>query len=685
MLTQEQIKQFKIRARAKGFTEEQIAQEVARKQQELTRLSLQKKNTVDTAPVVTDTTPVKEKRSLGGLAKNAVQDVVDFAINTPIQTAKSLAGAGYEGARAIDIALNKNKTDEKTLKRTSRKNPFIDTNALPSSQGEVFGGILKNIGRTLGLTQDESGRIVFNFDTAVQSAYEKPVTTALLAKDALSLVKKPKVSTTGKVGRVVEDQGGKLREGVLNPQTKGASPFVSEEMSVLKKVQAKLGLKGSARAQLEQLPELFRKSQKEIKSLLKKSKKTEGGKLSDEFLKQIDEANYGLDDPQFAKAVESEMNVLKKLDGGSALEQYSALEKYRNLLKSTRRKIDRGTTLLPKEEARLSAFNALKTSIDTVSPEVRALNTLQNQMYNISEGLLKSSKKKGIGIGPAKLPSEVSQNLQDWAGRLLTKEKTKLGASDLNKSTFLKDKIGIGTGKTGLSMAGTGALQVQGQNQEVQQPATTVQDNTASIINDNNANQNFQDNTSISHPIFGNMTKQQLLEEAFRSGLNSKQLDEVAGIYDRFAPAGGTVSEDTMKVANDLRKEYISETKNNNFRDITNSYKKVTTAPDTPAGDVSIIFAYMKMLDPSSVVREGEFATAEQTAGIPERIVNAYNKALKGKRLSDKQRKGYIEASKSVYDGYKTSQQDIDNYYTELAKKYGVDASLLGIGTIKAQ
>jgi len=34
----------------------------------------------------------------------------------------------------------------------------------------------------------------------------------------------------------------------------------------------------------------------------------------------------------------------------------------------------------------------------------------------------------------------------------------------------------------------------------------------------------------------------------------------------------------------------------------------------------------MKILDPGSVVREGEFATAQNSAGIPERIRAKYNR-----------------------------------------------------------
>jgi hypothetical protein len=93
----------------------------------------------------------------------------------------------------------------------------------------------------------------------------------------------------------------------------------------------------------------------------------------------------------------------------------------------------------------------------------------------------------------------------------------------------------------------------------------------------------------------------------------------------------------------------------------------------------------MKMLDPTSVVREGEFATAEQTAGIPQQIVNQYNKALKGKRLSKEQRQGYIKESQRVFQTYQQRQAPIDAYYQGLAQRYGIDPSLVGVGLYSGQ
>lgn len=717
MPTTQQVQQFRQWAISKGYNESQINQEIARKTQEEAKQQIYSNQKSDTQPVSDlptqiTSTQINQPKSFGGLLKNAGQDVVDFAVNAPVQTVKNFGALGFEIGRAgVTRRINK-KSDEllkviqqlKSETNPAKKQVLIQRSRQISSEleqlnqpkqaqqenplytnigtvSEIGKGILKNLGKMVGLTKDESGKIVFDLNTALQSAYEKPVTTALVAKDAYSLVKRPgaEASAISKAPGKLEKVGTQIRSGVLNPKT-SVSPFASEEAASLQTLQKKLGLEGSSQAQLEQLPSIFRKSTKEIESYLSKAKVTKKGILADEFAKEIDSANYTIDDPQFSRSIATEQKIIDGLDGKSAIEQYRMLEKYRSLLKSTRKKIEKGTTLLPKEEARLATFNAIKSSIDSVSPEVRQLNTLQNQIYNLSEGLIKSSKQKGIGVGPLRLPTRTSQALQDTAGRIL-QGTTGVKQAIVSKIPSINTQPGLGT-----AMAGIGSVNSQQPSQsmdnQVQNTETQPQQDIQANDNIDNVQSDSQVDTSI-HPIFGNLSKQQVLLDAFQKGLNGKQLDEIAGIYDKFAPIQATVSEDTQKVANDLRKEYISETKNNNFREITNSYKKVLSTPNTPAGDVSLVFAYMKMLDPGSVVREGEFATAQNTAGIPDRIVNAYNRAVSGKRLSEQQRAGFIEASKSLYNGYKSSQDDIDKQYTDLAKRYGIDPSLLGIGTIQ--
>ena len=57
--------------------------------------------------------------------------------------------------------------------------------------------------------------------------------------------------------------------------------------------------------------------------------------------------------------------------------------------------------------------------------------------------------------------------------------------------------------------------------------------------------------------------------------------------------------------------------------------QKETDKP-SPASDMALIFGFMKLLDPTSTVREGEYATVQNATGIPGRVTNAYNNAIDG-------------------------------------------------------
>lgn len=94
--------------------------------------------------------------------------------------------------------------------------------------------------------------------------------------------------------------------------------------------------------------------------------------------------------------------------------------------------------------------------------------------------------------------------------------------------------------------------------------------------------------------------------------------------------------------------------------------------PVTAADDLALIFAFMKMLDPGSVVREGEFANAQNTAGVPDRIVNAYNRALNGTRLSDKQRNEFFQTATTVMDNYTNAYADQADRSRSVASSYGL-------------
>jgi hypothetical protein len=130
----------------------------------------------------------------------------------------------------------------------------------------------------------------------------------------------------------------------------------------------------------------------------------------------------------------------------------------------------------------------------------------------------------------------------------------------------------------------------------------------------------------------------------------------------------------------DLRREFLALPEVKEFKAIGSSYRNVvaTANNDSAAGDLSLIFAFMKILDPNSVVREQEFANAQNAAGVPDQIRNAYNRALNGERLSERQRVDFVTQARSVYENRAAVYNETANYYRGLAADYGFDPDNLG-------
>jgi hypothetical protein len=81
----------------------------------------------------------------------------------------------------------------------------------------------------------------------------------------------------------------------------------------------------------------------------------------------------------------------------------------------------------------------------------------------------------------------------------------------------------------------------------------------------------------------------------------------------------------------------------------------------------------MKMLDPGSVVREGEFATAQNATGVPERIQNIYNKVVSGERLNASQRNSFKGQAKKLYESAGEQETVVRQGLERIAKGYGLN------------
>lgn len=170
----------------------------------------------------------------------------------------------------------------------------------------------------------------------------------------------------------------------------------------------------------------------------------------------------------------------------------------------------------------------------------------------------------------------------------------------------------------------------------------------------------------------GALTGQEAMALATKSApkgqvVGNRIVDPTTGkvIYD------GGPDQDAVQKA---RKEFTSLPQVKAFSEQTSAYGRIIASAEdpSPAGDLALIFNYMKVLDPGSVVREGEFATAQNAGGVDQRVRSLYNNIISGERLTPEQRSDFADRATRLY-------QEADQQYRSLAGQYSGFATAAGL------
>jgi hypothetical protein len=174
-----------------------------------------------------------------------------------------------------------------------------------------------------------------------------------------------------------------------------------------------------------------------------------------------------------------------------------------------------------------------------------------------------------------------------------------------------------------------------------------------------------------------------LAETAFKSGMGQYVNDIVNGTGDKFntaitavqnntspdAPLYAGLSAQTATAVRGAVSQFKSEPVITNFNQIQSGYNFTKTLSDkttNPADDQALIYSLAKVLDPGSVVREGEYATAQKYS---QSWVNAYGKsitqAIAGTGfLSETARKNIKDTIESRYNASKTEYINLRDSYS---------------------
>lgn len=138
-------------------------------------------------------------------------------------------------------------------------------------------------------------------------------------------------------------------------------------------------------------------------------------------------------------------------------------------------------------------------------------------------------------------------------------------------------------------------------------------------------------------------------------------------------PIPGVPNQQNFSMENTLRDEFAKLT--TDFRTVQSAYENIRSAAGSKngAGDMSLLYSYVKILDPGSVVRESEFATAAASGSFGDRVQGAVQRIISGQRLPDDLRDSFVKEAKNIYNNQLRSHNTVADQYEALAKRYNLD------------
>lgn len=135
-----------------------------------------------------------------------------------------------------------------------------------------------------------------------------------------------------------------------------------------------------------------------------------------------------------------------------------------------------------------------------------------------------------------------------------------------------------------------------------------------------------------------------------------------------FDEAVSTPETDLTDVAGQ-RKEFTALSKD--YVGVRDAFNRIESSAEnaSPAGDLSLMFNYMKMLDPGSVVRESEFAQIAATGSFGDRLMAGAQRLLVGERLTDDQRADFLGRAQDLMMAQQRTQSRLEEQFRGIAAR----------------
>jgi hypothetical protein len=157
------------------------------------------------------------------------------------------------------------------------------------------------------------------------------------------------------------------------------------------------------------------------------------------------------------------------------------------------------------------------------------------------------------------------------------------------------------------------------------------------------------------------------------AGLIPKGVLDAAIKVDAQAADGSLTLQQKIAEEARLRGEYAKRTEDLSAAERNFSIIETSSMDQSGAGDIALVTSFMKMLDPGSVVRETEFATAANAGGLLARLNGIAKKVETGQFLSPEQRADFKRLAGEYLNAAKTQEQGVQQSFNLIVENYGLD------------
>lgn len=150
-----------------------------------------------------------------------------------------------------------------------------------------------------------------------------------------------------------------------------------------------------------------------------------------------------------------------------------------------------------------------------------------------------------------------------------------------------------------------------------------------------------------------------------------------------WVPVEGQPKDITVNERNRLQADYDRDPEVRKAKTVLQSWgdARAILSEPSPAADLSLVYAYMKALDPGSVVRESEAETAAAIGGLQERAKAKLQNITGGGQLTDRQRADLARQIEKLARNAATGLDKLEGQFREHAGRRSVDVQDLRFST----